>query len=277
MKKAKYLLATALLLVTTPLLAGLRYEFTESMRTDEATKSTTLSARAVVAGDMSRLEVLGGNRYEPGIYMITHGNDRVYVVNPENKSYLEYETNSRVLNPDRIQVTNLKSEFQEVSDGTPSVVAGYPTKHYRLTMTYDITVRMGSMSIKQNVMTVIDKWMTTAFDEVIEKYRENINELKTGNPEIDTLIETEASKFKGLTLKEHTQIITRVEQKKKNSNVNLPSTRKRTKEMVVSMIEEVQVSPNLFAIPVDYTEGQPTKAPGTTTQYLTMQPDGQQN
>jgi hypothetical protein len=228
-------------------------------------------ARAVIEGEKSRLDIISGTQYTPGNYIITHGDQVVYVVDPETKSYVEYAIDQRRVNPDRVKISNIKTNFNELPDG--GLIAGYPTKHYRLQLNYDIEVMMGTIAIRQSVETVIDKWMTTAFDHLIQQYRRNLDELKTGNPEIDSLIETESTKFKGLALRERTQIVTSGEKKAGSSNVNLPTTRKRTKEMVVSKIEEASVSPNLFAVPVDYTKGQPAKAPGTTTQYLTMQPD----
>lgn len=262
----------ALLLPATQIFGGLRYEFTESNRVEETSKSTHLVARAVIEGPMSRLDVISGNRYEPGNYIISHGDNTVFVVDPTTKSYVEYATGQRRVNPDRIKISNLKTNFQELPDG--GLIAGYPTKHYRLQLSYDIEVLMGTITIRQTVESIIDKWMTNAFDHVIEQYRDNTDDLKTGNAAIDSLIEAEATKFKGLALKERSQTVASAEKKSRNENVNLPTTRKRTREMVVSKIEEVAVSPNLFAVPVDFTKGQQTKAPGTTTQYLTMQPDG---
>jgi hypothetical protein len=273
LKIRECLFVAALLLSAVPLFGGIRYEFTETTRTEETGQGTHMVARAVIEGGMSRLDILSGNRYEPGSFILSHGDNHIYMVNPAQKSYVELETGQRI-NPDRVTITDLKSSFTEVPQTELSIIAGYPTRHYRLTLSYRIEVRMGTIPIRQYIDTTIEKWTTGAFDHVIEQYRSNVDELKTGNPEIDALIEAEATRFKGLALRERTQIVSRSEKKSKGGNVNLPSSRKRTKDMVVSSIEEVAVSPNFFAIPVDYTGGQPTRPPGTTTQYLTMQPDG---
>jgi hypothetical protein len=276
LKKRSYLLIAALLFSATPLSAGLRYEFTKSVRTEETSTTTNLVARAVVEGEMSRLDVLAGNRYEPGSYIITHGDRRIYVVDPAKKSYVEYTSNqNNPINPERVKIIDPKVTFTEIDEATPTLVAGYPTRHFRLKLQYDITVLVGTITIRQNVETVIDKWMTTAFDSVISDYRDNLEDFKTGSPAVDTLLEAEATRFKGLALRERVEIVTRIEKKSRNVNNNLPSTRKHTSEMVVTKIEQVQVSPNYFVIPVEYTKGSADKAPSTTTQYLTMQPDRQ--
>jgi len=269
------LLVIVLLLAASPLAAGLRYEFTESSRTEETSKSTRLTGRAVIEGEMSRLDVLSGNQYSPGSYIISHGQQQVYVVDPSTKSYVQYATDQRRVNPNRVKITSLKTNFMEVKEDGSPIIAGFPTKRYRMQLSYDIEVMVGTITIRQHVESVIDKWLTNAFDHVIGQYRDNVNDLKTGNPEIDALIEAETTKFKGLPLKEQSVIVTSGEKKSNNRNNNLPTTRKRTREMSVSKIEEVSVSPNLFVIPVDFVQGQPTKAPNTTTQYLTMEPDGQ--
>lgn len=270
-KICRHLLVAVALLYATPLLAGIRYEFTETSRTEETAKSSTLTARAFIEGGMSRLEILAGTQYTPGNYIISHGDNRFYIVDPPSKTYVEYTVPEQKNDTSRIKITNLKTSFSEVSEPGSNLVAGYPTKHYRLQLSYDIEVMMGTMPIRQHIETQIDKWMTTAFDHLIAQYRENVNDLKTGNPEIDAIIETESTKFKGLALRERTQIVATSE-KSSNKNNPLPSTRKRITEMVVSKIEEAPASPNLFVVPVEFVAGKPSKAPTTTTQYLTMQP-----
>ncbi len=275
MKKMAQTLLVCSVLFAVPAFGGIRYEFQEVTRGSNATKNTNLVAKAVIDGEMSRLDVVSGNLYRPGNYIISHGDNRIYVVQPLEKSYTEYQTGDNSIPPGKVKITNPVVEFREIQDPSKAVIAGFRTKHFRLTLRYDITVQVGMLPITQRVHSTIDKWMTNAFDHVIGSYQDNIEDLKTGNPAIDLLIETEASKFSGLALRQQTVIVTTSVTKRKSSARNMPTSRKRTTEMVVMAIEEVDVSPNQFAIPLDYTRSDSPLPPSSSTHYLNMKPDGQ--
>ena len=59
-------------------------------------------------------------------------------------------------------------------------IAGFPTEHYRMVMSYDITVAFGSMPLTQTVKTTIDKWTTNAFGDVGDTFLAS-GALHTGN------------------------------------------------------------------------------------------------
>lgn len=270
-KKIAQTLLVCCALITTPAFGAIRYEFQEITRTQDASKTTSLVARAVVDGNKSRLDVISGNRYHPGNYIISHGENRIYIVQPAEKAYLEYETGTNEISPDKVQITNPKVNFQEVKDPVTAIIAGFPTKHFRLQFAYDMTVKIGTITIIQHVDATIEKWTTNAFDHLIAGYRDNTGDLTTGNPAIDQLVAEEATKITGLSLKEET--ITRTTAM--SSKTSGKSTRERKKEMLVSLIEEVDINPSHFAIPIEFSRVDAPKAPTASATYLTMTPDGQ--
>ncbi|MGK2857729.1 MAG: hypothetical protein ACSLFQ_11035 [Thermoanaerobaculia bacterium] len=268
-RNARWILS-ALILVSAQVDAALRYEYREDLVAENRMKSTNLTARAVLDGDRGRIDILSGDRYTPGTFILRDSGTRLFFVDPERKQYTE------VLLPkgpdpqtaNRVTITNPKIEFKEIGDGP--VIAGYPTRHYRLSSSYEMAVTLGTVVVKQKVEAVIDKWTTTAFDHVVAKYIDE-RDVLTGKPDIDALLEAEASKFKGLALKQRTVITTTPQQRMKGSELNLPASRQRVREMEVTMIEETPVAADLFSIPVGFKKAD-AGAPSSSATYLTMEP-----
>ncbi len=271
MTRNTWWLLSALILVSTHVDGALRYEYREELIAENRIKSTKLTARAVLDGERGRIDILSGDRYTPGTFILRDGGTRLFFVDPELKQYTEVPLPS---GPDpeaakRVTITNPKIEFTELGDGP--VIAGYPTRHYRLSASYDMAVVLGKMEIRQKVDAVIDKWTTTAFDHIVAKYLDE-RDVLTGKPDVDALLEVETTKFKGLVLKQRTVITTTPEQRMKGSKLPLPSTRQRVRDMEVTKIEETPVPADLFSIPAGFKKSADT-APATSVRYLTMEPE----
>ncbi|HVR40397.1 MAG TPA: hypothetical protein VMU84_14975, partial [Thermoanaerobaculia bacterium] len=88
MKNALVVVVVVALFVTLPMFAAVQYEFFQKSSSDtEAMPSTDMSARAIIEGDKSRIDVIGGNTYPPGTYVITtDGSRRVFFVDPTMKT-----------------------------------------------------------------------------------------------------------------------------------------------------------------------------------------------
>lgn len=253
--------------------AALRYEYREDVIAENSIDTKKMTARAVLDGDRGRIDVLSGNRYAPGSFILRDGDVRLFFVFPDRKQYNEIPIqkgpNRETAN--KVTITNPQISFEELADGP--VIAGYPTRHYRLKTSYEMSMKFGTVVVRQKVEATVDKWTTTAFDAAIAKYQDD-SELGTGNSEVDLLIQTEASKFKGLALKMRSVVKTTPEQRMQGSKLNLPSSRQRIREMEVSKIEEVKVSPDIFTIPADFKLSTDT-APAAAAHYLTMEPTDQ--
>lgn len=269
-RNALWILSAAIVLTCANAGAALRYEFSENLIMENSIDSRNMTARAVLDGDHGRIDVLTGNQYAPGSYILRDGDLRLYFVFPDRKQYneipLKKGPNKEQAN--KISITNPQIAFEEIPDG--EVIAGYPTRHYRLTTSYEMAVSFGKVVVRQKVESTIDKWTTTAFDDFVAKYQDD-SELLTGNAEVDHLLQAEASKFKGLPLKMRSVVKTTPEQRLQGSKLNLPPTRQRVREMEVSKIEQVAVNPGLFTIPADFKPSTDI-APATSAHYLTMEP-----
>ena len=268
----KLLVALAVLLLALPSSAAIQYEFVQKNTSADAVLPVTdLTARAVVDGDRSRVDFVGGNVYPPGTYVIsTDGSRTLQFIDPTKKWYTEVNTASvaTALGTSSIRVTNLKSAM-EMRDDRP-VIAGYPTEHSRLTITYDISVTMKSIVLKQHVRTEIDTWATPQFPAVSPM--SFLSGLRTGNPEIDKLLDVETTRVAGFPLRQTVTTRTVADLPPRRSEIKTPTSRTIVREMWVTSIREVAPDASLFVIPPTYRRADAQEAPKAARETLTFDP-----
>lgn len=232
--------------------AAVQYEFFQTSRSEGDEHAADFNARAVVDGQRSRIEFLSGNTYPPGTYMIsTDGARRLLFVDPTQKLYTEVNTLgiASAIGTSNITISNMQSSVTKLDD--TKMIAGIPTDHYRLAMTYDITVTFRNMPLKQSVRTTIDKWTTVRFGDATDAAF--ANSAQTGNAKIDELIAAETTRIKGFPLRQTVQVTTiNNTGQAPGSKLVVPSTRTKTREMTVTAISEVKPSDAMFRVPAGY-------------------------
>ena len=266
----------ALTLVAYPAFAAIEYEFVQTNRMpNSATPSSDFSAKAVVDGTRSRVDFRSGNAFPPGTYVVsTDGSRRLRFVDPQQKAYTELNTLgiASAIGSSNITIENLKHDIIRLPD--TQLIAGIPADHYRQTITYTITVRFGSMPLTQNVRTEIDKWTTERFGNVSDAL--GTNRIATGNPKIDEMIAAETSKIKGFPLKQTVRITTtdaNAVRRASQSELKLPTSRTRTREMTVTAIRETKTEESLFTIPAEYKRNDfAERVHKSQMQVLSMEP-----
>src|SRR4051794_26362054 len=158
------LLAISLLLAVTGVHGAVQYEFRQTFHSDVDTMpSNDMAGRAVIDGDRYRVEFLSGTAFPSGSYVISTNAARQQIwVDPSKKSYVEVNTAgvASALGSRHITISKKKVEMTAMPDHP--IIAGLPTEHYRLVMSYEIAVPFGQIELKQSVTTVIDKWTTMA-------------------------------------------------------------------------------------------------------------------
>ena len=258
--------------------AAIQYEFQQMTRSDGSQAPTQYSGRAIIDGDRSRVDVLSGNAYTPGVYVIsTNGSRTLAFVDPMKKIYAEVNAGSVAasVGANDLTIDNLNSAANKLDDHP--VIAGVPTDHYRLTLTYDITLMMGTIVLKQNVHTTVDKWTTVMFGDVSEAFLAN-NGIRTGNPKLDEIIDIETTKIKGFPLREVAQTVTTDARGASSSALAKEGaysrTHTQTREMLITSIRQTQVLATTFSIPVTYrkSESSEEKLTPTQVQTLSMEP-----
>jgi hypothetical protein len=282
MKKNLPAIALLLLAVTAPAAsAAIKYEFRQTTTSDlESIPATDCVGRAIIDGDRSRIEFLSGNAYPPGTYMIaTNGSRMMTFIDPSKKSFVEVNAASVAtsIGSRKITVANKKIDVTKIPDDTK--IAGFPTEHYRMTMSYDITVAFGNLPLTQTVKTTIDKWTTTAFGDVGDTFLAS-GVLHTGNPDLDDLVSAENTSIKGFALRQIVNVTTINNHApvKGESQLRVNRTTTQTRELLVTSIQPAAtINVAMFSIPVTYHKAGPIhddtqKSP---VQVLTMEPSGE--
>ena len=234
---------------------AVQYDFTQRTQSDiEQIRPSNLGGRAIIDGDRSRVDFLTGDLYPPGSYCLsTNGSRTLKFVDPAMKSYTEVNTASvaAALGQSSISVSNLKSDMQKLSDHP--TIAGVSTEHYHLTISFDMTLEFHSMPLRQSVQTEIDKWTTIEYADIADAFLA-ASPIRTGNQQIDDLIDLETNKVKGFPLKEVVKITTTNQQgTAPGSKLVLSPVRTQSREMIVTAIKRIpSADPTAFVLPASY-------------------------
>jgi hypothetical protein len=269
--KRRLILTVALALVAIPSFGALEYEFNQRNTSDDpATPTTDLTARAIIEGGRSRVDFLGGNTYPPGTYVVTSdAARRLFFVDPTKQWYTEVSSSgvATSLASSNIRIENQKVNVERLNDRP--MIAGLPTDHYRLTLTYDITVTLRGVPLKQRVRTEMDSWTTMEFGSY--QLPALSSGIRTGNLDLDDLLETERTRIPGFPLRQTVTIRTSFD-KPARSKIEIPSTRTITREMWVTKIRETTSRPDQFLVPASYRRADQPDIPAAAAQVLTFEP-----
>ena len=250
----KTMLAALLTLLAQSVWAGVQYDFVQNTQSDiEQIPPTHLTGRAVIDGDRSRVDFVGGNIYAPGAYVVsTNGSRTLAFVDPVSKSYslINAAAIANAYGSQNVTVTNLKTHLETLPD--KPVIAGVPASHYMLTITYEMTVRYGPLPLQQSVREDIEKWTTTRFGDVVTNFFAG-GSIRTGNAELDKVIDAETTLIKGFPLRQKT-LITTTNPRGTLPGTNIPLNNIRTQqsELQIQSIKPISAADSLFEIPASY-------------------------
>lgn len=271
----RLLVTVALTLIAVSSSAAIQYDFVQkNTSADPVDPVTDLTARATIDGERLRIDFIGGNLYPPGTYVVsTDGSRKLTFVDPLKEWYTEVNTASVAtsLGSSSIRIANLKSTM-ETRDDRP-VIAGYPTEHTRLTITYEISVTVKSIPLKQHVRTEVDTWATTQFPAV--SAMSFLSGMRTGNPEIDRLLDVETTRVQGFPLRQTVTTRAVADVRPSRSEIKTPTTRTIVREMWVTSIRETPPDATLFTVPATYRRADMQDAPKAARETLTFDVPGQ--
>jgi len=270
------LLAISILLSVTGVQGAVQYEFRQTFHSDvEALPSNNMTGRGIIDGDRYRVEFLSGTAFPAGSYLISNATKQQIWVDPSKKSYVEVNAASvaSALGASHITISNKKMDVTQMPDHP--ILAGLPTDHYRLVLSYNIALPFGQIELKQAVTTVIDKWTTMAFAGVAEGFLAG-GSVHTGNPDLDDLFEAENTKIKGFPLRQTIEITTvNANPRTPGSQLELKQVHTQTRELTITAIEtRPEVAAALFQIPAGFHKADPLRddTQKTPVQVLTMEP-----
>lgn len=267
----RLLITLALATIALPSFAAIQYEFMLKNTSDDAAKgSSDLTARATIDGFRSRIEFLSGSLYPPNTYVLsTDSSGRLYFVDPAKQWFTEINTAgiATALGASNIKIENLRTNTEVMTD--KKRIAGFDADHYKITLSYDITVVMKTIPVKQHVDTEIETWSTTAFGDVPKTLFSS--GMRTGNAELDRMLESETSKVPGFPLRQLVTTRTMYD-KPARTKIERPSSRTMTRETWVTKIQETKVDASQFVIPVTYRRADQPDLPKSQQQTLTFDP-----
>ncbi|HEX8172099.1 MAG TPA: hypothetical protein VF824_16315 [Thermoanaerobaculia bacterium] len=269
----KLVLTAALVLFPLCSSAAIQYDFLQKTTTEDAvTPTTDLTARATIDGERSRVEFLAGNLYPPGTYVVsTDGAHRLFFVDPTRRWYTEFNAAgvATAIGASNIKIENFKSNTTRLTDR--STIAGLDAEHWQTTVTYDITLVLRAIPLRQNVRTVIDNWTTSRYGAVAQNALAG-STLHTGNPAVDQILDAETGKVTGLPLRQQVTIKTTLDLPPIQSELKVPNTRTIMREMWVTAVREVPPDPALFVVPAGYRRADTPELPKSATETLTFEP-----
>ena len=267
----RLLVTLALAMIAVPSFAAIQYDFMLKNTSDDAARpSSDMTGRAIIDGFRSRVEFLSGNLYPPNTYVISaDSTGRLYFVDPAKQWYTEINTAgiASALGASNIKIDNLKADLVTLPDHAK--IAGIDTDHYRIAISYDITVSIKSIPVKQHVETEIETWTTMQFGDLAQSFLTRGGH--TGNAELDRLLETETAKVAGFPLRQLVTTRTKYDVPAR-TKLDRPSSRTMTRETWVTRIRETTPEPAAFSIPVAYRRADQPDLPRSATQTLTFDP-----
>lgn len=275
MKRNVLVMGVVLALVAVPAFAAIEYEFSQKTTTEDPLLPVTdLSAKAVIDGTRMRVDFRSGSLYPPGTYAVSTDPRQVFFVDPSNKTYTEVNMAgaTTALTASSIRIENFQSRLETLTDRP--VIAGVETEHYRINITYDITVRMGNLPLKRHVKTTIDSWNTNRFGDMAQDFISGGRTYSTGNEQLDKLMAS--TRLPGFPLRQ--TITTRTQHDlppNRNSKIEIAPVRTAVREMWVNSIREVPTTGVLFTIPLTYARADAPEAPRAATKVLTFEPEGE--
>lgn len=241
--------------------AGIRYEFRQTTRSEVRNiPSVETQGTAWIDGDHMRIDYRGASSYGDNASVVTNGTRMLWILDREEKTYHEVNLTSyaRNLASAPITVSNVKSGLDR---GPGPQIAGFPTEHWKLTTSYDMRLDMGEITLEQRVETVIEKWTTQAFGELSDPLASN-ESLRTGNAQLDQLIDLETTRVTGFPLRQVVTITTRDIKPRRGGSrgeIDLTVPRRQVSEMVVTAIEFTEPDDTLFLLPEGFRKVNPER------------------
>jgi hypothetical protein len=233
--------------------AGWEYAAVSRGEGSEQAAQANTTIKGWVEGDRAKIEFQASeNPMMPaGTYLITSDGGRtLYMVNPEQKSYSKWDMDAMMGFAGgamkMLGVAFSQPKIEKLAEEKGPSLFGLSTRYYRFRTTYTMT--MNFMGMKRSTETTQEEetWATEQLADPGFKAWLNQKPAKTGNAELDKLMEAEIGKMvKGFPLKK----ITSVTQKDSDGKVQ---TQKATME--VTSLSKRDVPATAFELPQGYTE-----------------------
>ena len=228
--------------------AGVSYRF-EMEASGLASRGMAGSVDAEPGSMRVNIDRGDGMMYADHSFAITSGKaKRLTVVDPSAKTFYEIALDDlaggggsmlhQLKEMMNLTVTRPRVDVRDLGDG--GTIEGYPTRHRLVETSYRVTVAAAALSVA--FTTTVESWTT---DKIPSDYASVLaqNELRSGIPEVDKLIEAQAGQAAGFPLRQ----ISTTKIARSDSTITLKT---------VTTIRDVRsraINPSVFAVPPGYT------------------------
>ena len=228
------------------------WEYTAVTKAEGGRQSAMMgqTMKASVAGGNAHIEIVssGNPMMSAGSYLlIQEATKTMYLVRPQDKTYSSMSAMMGMaggaMGMMNMQVKDPVVEKLLEEDG--GKILGYPTTHYRFRTSYSMEMNLMGMNQVTSVRREEDVWSTTALKEIAFSFQGMQNSMKTGNAQLDKLIEAQRGKATGFPLKviaAHT------------TTNPLGQTHVTKTTMEVTELKSASFAADLFKLPADYAE-----------------------
>ena len=252
-----------------PVTDGMTYEFlmkTTGKHTGNK-EQVTLRGRGTYAGDDAKIEIMeaasssGGREVFGGkgtYFVVKNGGAEMFLVNPAEKSYVKWDMANMMAGMAKMmgamgglvkmQMSDVKVDAHDMGAG--ETVQGHPTKHFRMTQNYTMSVSMFGRSSKTKSETTTDFYFAPKL-KIANPFVSNSHQMAQmgdmfNNPDYKTQLNAAMARMpkNGVPLKTVTTVVSTDDKGKQETTVS-------TMEMVNFKASNIPASE--FAIPKDYT------------------------
>jgi hypothetical protein len=252
MRQRLMLVGAIVLRATLSSFAGWEYSTVTSAEGSQHSQRRNNQMTGWVDGDKAKIEFLQSDSplTAAGSYLVTKDGGKImYMVNPRTKTYSKWDIASIAgFAGGAMQMMNMKISAPKVEtllEEKGEKIAGFATTHYRFRTSY--TAEMNFMGIRRATSTVTEEdiWACPELNDAGLTVWVNQQGVKTGNEQLDKLVQAEMEKVKGFPLKRIAVTTT------KDGNGE-PQVMKMTTQ--VTEIKKANPSASLFALPAGYQE-----------------------
>lgn len=252
MRKLNVVLACAALVIATQSFAGVYYVAQTTAEGGPGAAQQNMTVKGWVSGENGK--VLFENSKNPlmgeGSYLITKdGGKSMILVNPKEKTYMKWDMESMMgFLGGAMKMMHFKyadPKVEKLSEEPDGLVAGIPTVHYKYRTSYTVSMSMLMIHKTTHVVKEEDIWTAPKLVEAALGIWLHKTPPKTGNEDLDKMMQAEMGKMQGFPLRMKT-VSTDTDEKGKTATT--------TVQMEVTELQTQPVADSTFEVPADYKE-----------------------
>lgn len=234
--------------------AGMRYESTTRTVDEDGDARQEFIVTSWVDGDRARIEFreAKGSPVPDDAYMITiDGGRTMFLVDPEEKTYMQWDLDRMFQTLGDLQqasggmvsmdFTDTSADYQGSSPG--GTILGYDTTKHTMKSAFTMQLKVFGMKQSTTIATETESWMTNELSSPGFGAWLRETPPKTGDPELDSMLDGIAAKLDGVVLKSVSRSVM--------TDTKGRETRS-TSTTEVTSIEEADIDGAMFEIPPDY-------------------------